>query len=284
MQSANATNSPGTIGFTPPFCVGSEVTNDEIVKTFKVGNMGGMRRSKATGTLVIISDHTKGLYDDKWYGDVLHYTGMGKSGDQLLEVNQNKILAESRTNGVEVHLFEVLEARKYIYHGVVYLCEDPYQEKQLDADGNMRSVWMFPLKTSGRLPVVAESTFNSYRKSRERKVKALSESELKVKAKEHSSVKAAFRSITSNTYVRDPYVAEYAKKRAHGICQLCGIAAPFEDKEGKPYLESHHIIWLSEGGDDSIENTVALCPNCHRKMHIVNTAADKAVLLRKVSE
>lgn len=34
--------------------------------------MGGMRRSKTTGTLVILSDHTKGLYDDKWYGDEFH--------------------------------------------------------------------------------------------------------------------------------------------------------------------------------------------------------------------
>jgi 5-methylcytosine-specific restriction protein A len=65
--------------FTPPFKVGTIVTNDEITKVFKVGNMGGMRRSKRTGTLVIISDHTKGLYDDKWYGDELHYTGISGS-------------------------------------------------------------------------------------------------------------------------------------------------------------------------------------------------------------
>ncbi|WP_422111685.1 hypothetical protein [Gardnerella sp. DNF00571G] len=51
--------------FTPPFKVGTIVTNDQITKVFKVGNMGGMRRSNTTGTLVIISDHTKGLYDDK---------------------------------------------------------------------------------------------------------------------------------------------------------------------------------------------------------------------------
>lgn len=41
--------------------------------------MGGMRRSKTTNTLVIVSDYTKGIYHDKWIGGVLHYTGMGKS-------------------------------------------------------------------------------------------------------------------------------------------------------------------------------------------------------------
>ena len=40
--------------------------------------MGGMRRSLTTNSLVIVSDHTKELYDDKWVDDVLHYTGMGK--------------------------------------------------------------------------------------------------------------------------------------------------------------------------------------------------------------
>ena len=40
------------------------------------------------------------------------------------------------------------------------------------------------------------------------------------------------------------------------------------------------MIWLSQGGQDSIENTVALCPNCHRKMHIINDQADVAKLKR----
>ncbi|WP_245612033.1 HNH endonuclease [endosymbiont 'TC1' of Trimyema compressum] len=46
--------------------------------------------------------------------------------------------------------------------------------------------------------------------------------------------------------------------------------APFKNKANKPYLETHHIIWLSEGGrGDTIDNTVALCPNCHKKMHVL---------------
>ncbi len=73
---------------------------------------------------------------------------------------------------------------------------------------------------------------------------------------------------------RDPIIAEYTKKRAMGICQLCGCPAPFRDSYGEPYLESHHLKWLSNGGEDSIKNTVALCPNCHRKMHIVNDEKD----------
>ena len=55
------------MAFVSPFKIGETVTHAQIVESFKVGNMGGMRRSNQTNTLVIICDHTKGLYDDKWY-------------------------------------------------------------------------------------------------------------------------------------------------------------------------------------------------------------------------
>lgn len=103
-------------------------------------------------------------------------------------------------------------------------------------------------------------------------------------AKEHSGKKSSYRSVASTIYVRDPYIAEYAKNRAKGICQLCGQKAPFNDKDGNPYLESHHIIWLSKGGDDSIENTVALCPNCHRKMHVIANEQEVKLLQEKNKE
>jgi 5-methylcytosine-specific restriction protein A len=55
---------------------------------------------------------------------------------------------------------------------------------------------------------------------------------------------------------------------AQGICQLCHQKAPFiKASNGTPYLEVHHWISLSEGGEDSIENAVALCPNCHKRAH-----------------
>ena len=132
--------------FVPGFSIGDEVHNNDIVAEFKCSNMGGMRRSKKTNTLVIISDHTKKLYDDQWRGDVLHYTGMGKSGNQDIDFMQNKTLAESKFNGVTVHLFEVLKPKKYTYKGVVELCGQPYQEVQKGQDDRSRSVWMFLIR------------------------------------------------------------------------------------------------------------------------------------------
>ncbi|WP_256325004.1 HNH endonuclease signature motif containing protein [Nitrosomonas sp. Nm132] len=37
--------------------------------------------------------------------------------------------------------------------------------------------------------------------------------------------------------------------------------------DGSPYLEVHHKIPLAFGGEDTVVNAIALCPNCHREAH-----------------
>lgn len=74
--------------------------------------------------------------------------------------------------------------------------------------------------------------------------------------------------IVTSQYVRNAYVSEFVKRQAKGICQDCQKPAPFIVKNtDNPYLETHHIIALSVGGKDNVENVIALCPNCHRKRH-----------------
>ena len=124
---------------------GDVVNNEELTELFKCSTQGGMRRSHKTNTLVLVSNHVKSIYSDRWYGKKLHYTGMGSTGDQALDT-QNKTLHESNSNGVEVHLFEVLQLTEYTYQGVVVYNGKGYQENQTDIDGNKRKVWMFPLE------------------------------------------------------------------------------------------------------------------------------------------
>jgi 5-methylcytosine-specific restriction endonuclease McrA len=92
-----------------------------------------------------------------------------------------------------------------------------------------------------------------------------------------------YHQLLTKAYNRDFHIKEYAKKRANGICQLCEEKAPFYDLNGQPFLEVHHIKRLADGGSDSVDNTVALCPNCHRKMHILNKKEDVEKLIAKVS-
>lgn len=72
---------------------------------------------------------------------------------------------------------------------------------------------------------------------------------------------------TTLSFFRDPLVKAWVLNNSNGVCEGCKSPAPFTDIDGFPYLEVHHIKPLAEGGPDTIFNTVALCPNCHRRCH-----------------
>lgn len=256
---------------------GAVLTNAEVVEQFQVGNMGGMRKSNRQNCLVLISDPHKGLYEDKWDGEVLHYTGMGKRGHQTF-TSQNRTLRDAAALGVTVHLLEVFTPKYYTYIGEVELTSAPYTEQQLDEDGQSRDVIMFPLRVVGKnvAPIQAEALATK-QALLERKVQRATSDKIASRAK-LASGKPSKRTVATDQYERDPWVVAYAKQRAQGICQLCNAPAPFIDKYGEPYLEVHHIEWLSKGGSDSVDNVAALCPNCHRKMHVVDDSQDVRVL------
>jgi 5-methylcytosine-specific restriction protein A len=74
--------------------------------------------------------------------------------------------------------------------------------------------------------------------------------------------------VTTRVYERNRDVVAEVLLRANGVCEQCKLPAPFMRKSnGKPYLEVHHKVLLSDNGEDSVENSIALCPNCHRQQH-----------------
>jgi len=271
--------------FNPNIKNGDVLTNDDICRIFKCSSQGGMRRSLKTNSLVIVSDHTKSIYEDRWEDDIFHYTGMGLHGNQSLSFAQNKTLNESHYNGVDLFLFEVFSQGQYIFQGRIMLAGKPYIEKQPDENQQIRDVWIFPLKCIDQSfpPLISEDDFQHKNMIRERKAKKLSDEKLWDRIR-NASPKSGVRNVVSKQYDRNQDIGEYAKRRANGYCQLCNTPAPFKNKNGEPYLETHHIKWLSNGGADSIDNTVALCPNCHRKMHVLDLKIDKTKLLKKVRE
>jgi 5-methylcytosine-specific restriction protein A len=61
--------------------------------------------------------------------------------------------------------------------------------------------------------------------------------------------------VVTKSYLRNPDV----------IVEVLNRAGGFTDKT--PYLEVHHKVQLAAGGEDVVENAIALCPNCHRREH-----------------
>ncbi len=74
--------------------------------------------------------------------------------------------------------------------------------------------------------------------------------------------------VTSRYFLRSRDVVAEVLLRSAGVCECCRKLAPFKRKsDSTPYLEVHHIVQLAQRGKDTVENAVALCPNCHRQSH-----------------
>jgi 5-methylcytosine-specific restriction enzyme A len=74
--------------------------------------------------------------------------------------------------------------------------------------------------------------------------------------------------IIQKGFKRNADVISTVLERANGVCENCNQDAPFIGaSKMKPYLEVHHKILLSKDGEDTVENAMALCPNCHKEFH-----------------
>lgn len=91
--------------------------------------------------------------------------------------------------------------------------------------------------------------------------------------------------ISGEAYDRDSEVCKSARERAQGKCEFCSEIG-FIRPDGKIFLEVHHIVPLSEGGNDISENVAALCPNHHREAHLGRRANDikKTLINLRLSE
>ena len=114
--------------------------------------------------------------------------------------------------------------------------------------------------------VVQEELFEELEKAVKASL-ASSESERKNRLSTASALPDIVQ-IISKGYRRNPDVVASVLYRAKGICEQCGSNAPFKRaSDGSPYLEVHHRLMLSQGGEDTVENSIAVCPNCHRDLH-----------------
>jgi 5-methylcytosine-specific restriction protein A len=82
-----------------------------------------------------------------------------------------------------------------------------------------------------------------------------------------------YRRRMSGSYVRDAKVRDLVLKRAKGSCEEC-YEHGFLKADGKVYLETHHVISLSEQGPDMPHNVIALCANDHRRAHYAKNWAE----------
>ena len=88
---------------------------------------------------------------------------------------------------------------------------------------------------------------------------------------------------TTTRFTRDPQIIAWMLETVNGVCEVCDRPAPFLRPDGYPYLEVHHVRPLADGGPDKVDNTIGVCPNCHRQLHYGTARGDlRAKVIAKV--
>jgi 5-methylcytosine-specific restriction protein A len=70
---------------------------------------------------------------------------------------------------------------------------------------------------------------------------------------------------------RDQAAARSVRK-LYQECQISGAEFVFLNKQGKPYLEVHHLIPLGKGGADSAHNMIVVSAQIHKMLHHANVS------------
>lgn len=153
--------------------VGQLYSNEEVYKSLGVANAGGIRLSIDGKTVrravLMTSDQSlhrawENPYHDRLEGAVLTYTAAGKFGQQTL-AGANSRLIQQKALGFPIHGFALVasrrdrsvDARRWKYLGLLEYLRH-YPDTQLDAEGNVRKVWLFEFKIHDYQPTVPLST------------------------------------------------------------------------------------------------------------------------------
>lgn len=200
-------------------------------------------------------------YEDEFRGETFVYTGEGRKGDMEME-RGNKAILQHQEDGRQLHLFEdTEEAWKVTYLGQ-FEYVDHFRQRLPDTNGDMRTAIRFELEPVGGSTIEFDGTLDG-----------LTEEELYERAKQAATVgnadgrTASSGGSSGTTYTRSDPVQRFARRMADGVCRGCDREAPFVDENGEPFLEVHHLHRRSDGGADHPDNVIAICPNCHRRVH-----------------
>jgi 5-methylcytosine-specific restriction enzyme A len=226
---------------------------------------GGQRQggiiTPAQHPLVIIITGDEGLahgYADRIRSDgAFEYFGEGQTGDMALQ-RGNLAIASHAAGGKSLLLFRKTNDGLRFVGEMVY--EKHHFERAPDREGNNRSAIVFELRPLSAVVVKTQDNATT------EPLRSLEELRTLARAAAKASQTPASTGVR-NVYQRSQDVRDYVLARAAGSCEGCKSTAPFTRKDGSPYLEPHHIRRLSDGGPDDPSFVIALCPNCHCRVH-----------------
>jgi len=200
-------------------------------------------------------------YEDEFLDDgTFLYTGEGTEGDMTMNEGNAAINSHKRT-GTSLHLFENTDEAWVVTYVGEFECTGVREARLKDKNDEYRDAFRFELEPVGGEEVELHDTGGDDLQSLYERAKASSPRSGSGGSSGGSSTS------TRNRYSRSQAVRDYALAHADGVCQGCEEDAPFITNSGDPYLEVHHLYRRADGGADEPENVIALCANCHRRVH-----------------
>lgn len=258
----------------------------------------------STVMLIILDYSTDSINFDLWKnGSVLHLHGVGRydTPSNIESLNLvDRTLYNLDRNGIIIHLFWSDEGDRYKYGHIMVRQDVPYQIEEIDENGLLKYVWIFPL-----LPVDISYKMDkkySFYKERvdicKREIVKKTKEEIYLNTCEDILMVAEINnvSIISNDdmlslidtpkekksprkekgkliYNRDLAIAVRALQYAGFECEIDNNHESFlRRKSNKKYMEPHHLVPMSYSDNFEISldveaNIVSLCSNCHNNIH-----------------
>jgi len=224
------------------------------------GQQQGGIITPADHAVVIIITGEEGLqhgYADRYRPDgVFEYFGEGQVGDMQLQ-RGNRAISEHSALGKSLLLFRQTADGIRFEGEMVY--EGHHVERAPDRTGAQRNAIVFELRPLEAIAEIIETeVVPSGANLQGLRERALTAASVPLQPSTQGP---------RNVYQRSRDVRNYVLTRADGNCEGCSSPAPFRRSNGNPYLEPHHLRRLSDGGPDHPAHVIALCPNCHRRVH-----------------
>jgi 5-methylcytosine-specific restriction protein A len=201
------------------------------------------------------SGEAYGYADEMDADGVFHYFGEGQSGDMKF-VAGNAAIWNHAHNEKELHLFKQAGRGRFRYFDEM-LCTGFEWRPAKDRNGSMRKAIVFQLVSLSGFGTDAQELSSA----------PVTLTELAAIADDDPTEESAPRRGIRKTFARSQALKRYVRMRAAGRCEGCGESAPFLTIGGAPFLEAHHTRRRSDEGPGDRTSVIALCPNCHARVH-----------------
>ncbi|MEC3885510.1 NUDIX domain-containing protein [Halobacillus sp. HZG1] len=205
----------------------------------------------------------EGKYPNEWLepNNLLKYYMYSAKNKFNTDYKYNRAILNSNITNTPIYVFQK-EGTRLFLKGIFR-----YEKNEHNPDDGSRWFILQKVNTLSTEKIMTDEEYDQELQKQVNQSKRNTKKDRKLRLANAKRVPGKL-AVTSTQFNRNPDVIAEVLERADGVCEKCLKPAPFlRANDFTPYLEVHHLKPLAEGGEDTVSNAVALCPNCHREYH-----------------